>query len=764
MNNILNTTETQDQDPGMVSFQLCETDPLTITVEEYTEIMREISEQPKWRATADKEMEYADGNQLDSELLRKMQQNGIPPAIENMIGPAMQALQGYESATRTDWRITPDADSQGQDVADAINYKLNQAERMSGADAACGDAFRPQAGIGIGWVEVSRNSDPFEFPYRCKAIHRNEIHWDMRGTEKSLDDARWLRRQRWLTGERIVSVFPDASDLVKQIGQHGPNWWADQLPYLDGGQSTGLSNAWAGARHWTVMEDRWFNPTNKELLLAELWYRRWVPGTVIKFSDGRVVEYDEANPAHVISVASGMAQPRRAVMAKVRRAYFLGPHLLYDGATPYSHSHFPYAPFWGFREDATGQPFGYIRDMIYPQDSLNSATAKLRWGMAAVRTERTKGAVSMSDQQFRQQVSRVDADIVLDDQAMARPGARFDVKRDYTLTEQHFKMLESNRESIGRVANVTPGFIGRPGTAKSGVQEQTQVEQSNQSLNNIMDKFRLGRTLVGEMLMSMIIDDLGSQETDITIPGDTVREEQVITVNKREIDPISNLPYLSNDLQRTRLKVALEDVPSSSSYRAQQLNAFSEAIKSLPPQYQAAVMPFMVTLMDIPYKQQVVDAIRDASDQQTPEQIQEQISQAVQAALVKSGADIKNRELDIKERQAEATTRLTTAQAVQVGVEAAFSAMQAGAQVASMPQIAPIADAVMKGAGYQQPNPAGDDPNFPVPEGMSAGAPLTPPVPGVHENTHPDFPPVPQKGPSPKTGMQTATPADNLPK
>ena len=40
-------------------------DELALTLDEYTEIMREIEEQPNWRATADKEMDYADGNQLD---------------------------------------------------------------------------------------------------------------------------------------------------------------------------------------------------------------------------------------------------------------------------------------------------------------------------------------------------------------------------------------------------------------------------------------------------------------------------------------------------------------------------------------------------------------------------------------------------------------------------------------------------------------------------------------------------------------------------
>ena len=93
---------------------------LGLSEEEYTEILQEIEEQPNWRHTADKEMAYADGNQLDSELLQKQRELGIPPAIEDLISPTLLAIQGYESTVRTDWRVTPDGDIGGQEVADAL--------------------------------------------------------------------------------------------------------------------------------------------------------------------------------------------------------------------------------------------------------------------------------------------------------------------------------------------------------------------------------------------------------------------------------------------------------------------------------------------------------------------------------------------------------------------------------------------------------------------------------------------------------------------
>jgi hypothetical protein len=97
-----------------------------------------------------------------------------------------------------------------------------------------------------------------------------------------------------------------------------------------------------------------------------------------------------------------------------------------------------------------------------------------------------------------------------------------------------------------------------------------------------------------------------------------------------------------------------------------------------------------------------------------------------------------------------------------------------------MPMIAPIADAVMQGAGYQRPNPMGDDPNFPVATETAAMNIKSPYVQGqgsagavqaevagatvpVHRNTSPTFPPVPGDAPTGQHGIETPRTDDNLP-
>ena len=204
----------------------------------------------------------------------------------------------------------------------------------------------------------------------------------------------------------------------------------------------------------------------------------------------------------------------------------------------------------------------------------------------------------------------------------------------------------------------------------------------------------------------------------------------------------------------------------------------TEAIKPLPAEYLSAAIPFLTQLMDVPFKRDLVEAFRAVGQTPTPEQIEEQTQQAIQDALAKAGNELKERELQIKERKADSEMKNLDAKAVQVGVQAAFAAMQAGAQIAQMPMIAPIADTIMQGAGYQRPNPMGHDPDFPTPQQAAATDIRNPYVQGegaqlgseqiaelaqVNQNTSPQFPPVPSEADTAMQGIETTDTADYLP-
>lgn len=272
-----------------------------------------------------------------------------------------------------------------------------------------------------------------------------------------------------------------------------------------------------------------------------------------------------------------------------------------------------------------------------------------------------------------------------------------------------------------------------------------------------MDNFRSARMQVGELLLAMIVEDIGKEETEVIVEGDAVRDARVVVLNKPELDE-DGLPYLSNDLQRIRLKVSLDEVPSTQSFRAQQLNSISEVVKSLPPQYQAVLTPFVFALTDTPFKQEMIDALRKVQEFGSPEEVEKRIRSEI-------ANELKGREIELKADKTQAEIKEIEARAVQIGVQAAFSAMQAGAQIAQAPVIAPLADVVMQTAGYQPPAPPGVDPNFATPQqiadaqGGAPGALESTGLPVVRQNTSPTYPPVPQ---SAMTGIETPDIDDNL--
>jgi hypothetical protein len=106
-------------------------------------------------------------------------------------------------------------------------------------------------------------------------------------------------------------------------------------------------------------------------------------------------------------------------------------------------------------------------------------------------------------------------------------------------------------------------------------------------------------------------------------------------------------------------------------------------------------------------------------------ELQAQVEQKDNPELIKAQIDKINAEIsDIK------------AGAVKKGVEGAYAAMQAARVIATTPQVAPVADEIMAGAGYE--DKGGQDPNFPTPQ-IPVSA-----VPPINQNTTPYLPPVPE--------------------
>ena len=100
------------------------------------------------------------------------------------------------------------------------------------------------------------------------------------------------------------------------------------------------------------------------------------------------------------------------------------------------------------------------------------------------------------------------------------------------------------------------------------------------------------------------------------------------------------------------------------------------------------------------------------------QQLQGQVEQLQAALAAKHPPELLDamvRQIDAQIASLGVKDKVQGAQAVKAGTEAQFSAMQTAEVIAAVPAVAPIADELMKAAGYTAPTPAGIDPNFPQP-------------------------------------------------
>lgn len=642
-----------------------ETDADGLSIEQLEAFLTEVKDEPRWRKGADKCADFYDGNQLTNEVLAEMAEEGIPPLIINMVQPTINTVLGMEAKTRTDWHVDYE-DEQFEDVATALNKKLIEAERETRADSAISDAYAGQIKAGLGWVEVTRNPNPFLYRYRVKSVHRREVWWDWR--KRDPEDWRYLVRKRWFDADELIFAFPKFKDLIRYSLSKWGNWnvFAERLD-----QKTGLGQAFDIERAFTLEEQDWRDSERDRACAFEVWYRKWVRGFVARLENGQVIELDvEKNIRHAQAVATGAVKPFMAVYPKVRQAIYIGPHRVLDRPSPLPHRKFPYIPFFGFREDLTGCPYGLIRSMLSPQEEINARRSRLLSLMSSRRVQFDNDALDLSVntvQDVVDEVSRHNSVFVTNPKRLNRGTKAIVIEDNRDMASQQFEVLQESKDNIAGVSGVYPPMSGDNRGVPSGVALSGLIDQGTQTLAEINDNYTFSRRDVGDQVMEFVKADNLHPHTMTVGEG---RAKKEIQLNVSAFDDQLGEVTTANDVATAQVKVVLEDVPSTPAWRQQESAQLSEVAKSLPPEAQAFVVPFYLESTNIRNRKKIAQLLRKqmgipeegADDVQDPRlaQLQQEHEQAVgdltaqlQATAqenqqLKAGHAIKEHEVQVK--------------------------------------------------------------------------------------------------------------------
>ncbi|HQR20107.1 MAG TPA: hypothetical protein PKV98_04530 [Burkholderiaceae bacterium] len=575
-----------------------------LDVEQLVKFLQETRNEPAWRRQADIDADYYDGNQLRQDTLQEMEARGIPPLIINLTQPIINTVLGMEAKARSDWQIT--SDNGFDEVAQAIDARMSEVERESNADRAISDAYASQIKSGLGWIEVNYESNPFAYRYRVTPVHRREIWWDWRDLTVGLDKARYLIRRRWFDQDELTAAMPQHEELIRG----SINRWNGFIEnaFLQT-QQIEHARSWDAERAWTLDEYEWRDTLRRRAQLFEVWYRVWKRGHVMRLPNGQVIEVNRANPRHMEAIASGWVNPIPAVYPKMRVSLWIGPHRVSDRPSPLPHNSFPYVPFWGFREDLTGAPYGLVRALRSPQDEVNARRSKLLSLLTGRRATVDADAIDTtfnSHQDVADELGRPDPYIVLN------PGRKngvhgFKVENNGDLAQGQMATLTISKEEMHAVSGVFPPTMGDAKQALSGVAVDALVDQSTVTLAEINDNHRYGRRQVGLQLVSLIKADMvGEMKVDV---GEGKKKKTII-LNKPVYNEAARADVLENSVEAAAIKVTLSEVPSTQTYRQKQFMLLTELTKGLPPEVQTFVIDFVIEASDVKDRMKVADRLR----------------------------------------------------------------------------------------------------------------------------------------------------------
>jgi hypothetical protein len=536
-------------------------------------------------------------------------------------------------------------------------------------------------------------------------------------------------RKRRFDVDELVALMPEKKLLIEAAVFDKLSSWQFDV----GSQATHNSDL-AYAAHLERITNidtiEWRDADRKRATLFEVWYRQWMRGKVLELPNGSIVKFDPRDPRHAMAVAGGFIKPQVRTYSDIRVAFFLGCHRLYDMPTPYPHRFFPYVPFFGYKEDSSGIRYGMIRNMISPQDVVNSADAKMHHILNSRMLIANSDAIDLKFNSWRQvqdQLSTPKPLILLDPN---KPNTKFDVKSDFELNAQQFNRRMQAANDIESAGGIFKASMGKEGAATSGIGINSLIEQTGVMMAEINDNASFGRRQVGEMLFSLQLEDMGRKETKVAIKAHG--KKSIVVLNQR-VQYENGSDVIENDVTSVKAKVTLTDIPTTASFKAQQLSILSEVAKSLPPEMQAVFVPAMILLSDAPDKDELAEEIRKiaglgpklSDEEQAAADAQNAQNAQDLATLEKRTADANVRLLETKVEQLIRQNEKTDAQTVAEMVKAIYAAMQAGQVIATVPHVAPIADELLRAAKF----PEIDVPDIPAelqvhPEASTTYTPL----------------------------------------
>jgi len=645
--------------------------------------------------------DYYDSMQWTQEEADILMERGQAPLVFNEIKPTIDWLIGTERRTRIDHRVLPrKAAKEYVKDAEVKTSLLKYLSDVNKTPFHRSFAFESAAKAGVGWIETGIRGDPTDELLFTRSEDWKNVLEDSSGNELDLSDARYLFRKRWLDEDIAMAMFPDRAELIQAACSTSNNLTdseEDEVYYMGARVTKAGEDYQSGAsgRYLPYNSNASLFNKRSRVKLTECWYKQPVLKRFFNSGDLQNEAFDSRNQEHLEMLKEAGVSLYDRLQMEIRVAIFCEGGIIAESKSPYDHNRIPFVKVTAFKRRRDGAHYGYIRNLRDAQDDLNKRKSKALFILSSNTTIVDDDATDDHDS-LRDEVAKPNPYII------KKRGSTVEIKRDIALAEEHLMLMGQDMEHIRNVSGITSENLGRDTNATSGKAIIAKQEQGGISTTQIFDNLRFAVQLVGEMELSNV-EQFYTEEKSIRITGEKGNAKH------ENINEIDEGGELINDITKFHADFVVSEQDYKSSLRQAMFESLFDIVGRLAqmnPQVALNLLDLVIEMADIPNRDALVQRIRQLNGQTDPD---EEESPEVAAAKQKQQAmadaqqQLQMQTIETQLAKLVAEKDNLDAKTISQRIQSMYEALQAGQIVSAVPAAAPVADAIMKGAGFNKP-------------------------------------------------------------
>lgn len=650
------------------------------------------------RTQAEKCRDYYDHKQWTSQEAATLRKRKQPVITRNRIKPKIDYLRGIELQTRTDPEAsarTPGDENAAQTATDAVRFVYDRT-RFSKIKS---DVFENLAIEGTGGVEVyckpGRNG---EMDVHIRRYHWDRLGWDPHSREKDFSDALYRYAVAWMDYSQALERYPGKDDVLS---------------------GTVSSEGTLSTTYDDAPRQRWADAKRQRIRIVKMEFIHDDQVYVCEFTKGGFLSNPEPSP-----YLDDMGVPEWSILMQ-------SSHV-----------------------DRDGNRYGYVNAWLDIQDEINKRASK-HLHLVSVRQTFSTDAGGEDVQKLKSELAKPDGHLKF---TRGEFGKDFGILPTMDQAGAQFQLLQEAKQEIDSIG-VNGAMAGNESRDLSGAAIRKLQQGASTELKPLFESIsqfdnqvcravwnRIKQFWLAEKWIRVTGDDKSPQWIGLNVPvtiRDSFMEKEGSVPEEVADDPrLDEVIGIRNGIAEIDVDFTITDVPDVVNAMQEQFEALVSIFPAVPDDKKSAAFEMLLESSSLRNKKKFMDKFK-GDGQEGP--------QAQQVA------SMQERMAQLQEELMHAKIELTKAQAGKVGqdaelanankvvkmVEALYSGMQTAQVAVTVPGVAPVADAIVKSAGFVDQDQA---PVYPS-EVQQQPAPIVMPE---RQNTDPRFPANPD---SPGVGM-----------